>query len=69
MMRKLIPNSITNTENLIHWIDTEKDAFFKGASFLLLDAHARSHPEGGNDGGEYSNDDVQDLAPNFFAHD
>ena len=36
--------------------------------FLLLHAHARCHPEGGGNGGQHSNDDVQNLAPNFFVH-
>ena len=66
MMWKPIPNSTTNTENLILWIDTVKDALLKGASFFLLHAHARGHPEGGGDGGQYSNDDVQNFAPKFF---
>ena len=34
-MWKPIPNSTTNTENLILWIDTVKDALLKGASFFL----------------------------------
>ena len=33
-----------------------------------LHAHARSHPEGGGDGGKYGNHDVQDFAPDFFVH-
>ena len=37
--------------------------------FLLLHAHAGSHSEGGGDGGEYGNHDVQDLAPDFFVHE
>ena len=66
MMWKPIPNSTTNTENLILWIDTVKDALLKGASFFLLHAHARGHSEGGGDGGEHGDHDVQDLAPKFF---
>ena len=68
MMWKPIPNSTTNTENLILWIDTVKDALLKGASFFLLHAHARGHPEGGGDGGQHGNDDVQNFAPNVFFH-
>ena len=33
-----------------------------------LHAHAGSHPEGGCDGGEYGNYDVQDFTPKFFFH-
>ena len=36
---------------------------------LLLHAHARGHPEGGGNGGQHGNDDVQDFAPKFFFHE
>ena len=35
---------------------------------FFLPAHAGSHSEGGGDGGEYGNHDVQDLAPECFVH-
>ena len=41
----------------------------KVALFLLLHAHARGHPEGGGDGGQYGDYDVQDFTPDFLAHD
>ena len=30
--------------------------------------HARGHPEGGGNGGEYGDYDVQDFAPKVFVH-
>ena len=53
----------------IKYLPTEKDALLKGASFLLLHAHARGHPESGCDGGQYGDYDVQDFTPKFFFHD
>ena len=53
----------------IKYLPTKKDALLKGASFLLLHAHAGSHPEGGGNGGQYGNYDVQDFTPDFLAHD
>ena len=35
---------------------------------IILLAHARSHPEGGGDGGQYGDYDVQDFAPEVFFH-
>ena len=35
--------------------------------YIRLDAHARSHPEGGGDGGEYGDDDVEYLAPGVLV--
>ena len=35
---------------------------------LLADVHAAGDAEGGGDGGEHSNDDVQNLLPDFFVH-
>ena len=35
---------------------------------MVLHSHARGHPEGGGDGGEYGDGDVQDFAPDFFVH-
>ena len=43
--------------------------FSKVHPFLLLHAHARGHPEGGCDGGQYGDYDVQDFTPDFLAHD
>ena len=31
--------------------------------------HARCNPEGGGDGGEHGDDNVDDLAPKVFVHD
>ena len=36
---------------------------------IILSAHARCHPEGGCNGGEYGDYDVQDFTPDFLAHD
>ena len=37
---------------------------------VLLHTHARSHSEGGCDGGEHGDDDVQDFAPKVLVfHD
>ena len=52
----------------IKYLPTKKDALLKGASFLLLHAHARGHPEGGCDGGQYGDYDVQDFTPEVFFH-
>ena len=35
--------------------------------YIRLDADARSHPEGGGDGGEYGDDDVEYLAPGVLV--
>ena len=41
-----------------------------GLRFWLADAYARSHPEGGGNGGEYGDDDVEDFTPKGFVfHD
>ena len=34
----------------------------------MLYTDAGGHSEGGGDGGEYGDDDVQDFAPKFFFH-
>ena len=31
--------------------------------FVCLHSHARGHPEGGVDGSEYGDDDVENLSP------
>ena len=50
-------------------ITKEKESYESNSLFLFwLHTHARSHPEGGGDGGKYGNYDVQDFAPNFFVH-
>ena len=36
---------------------------------VWLHAHAGGHPEGGGNGGQHGNYDVQDFAPEFFFHD
>ena len=38
--------------------------------FVTLYAHARGHPEGGGDGGEYGDDKMEYLAPGVLVfHD
>ena len=36
-------------------------------TFLCLQPHARCHPEGGGNGGEYGNYDLDNLSPNAFV--
>ena len=39
----------------------------RNVSFYLLQPHARGHPEGGGDGGQYGDKDLQNLAPDLFV--
>jgi len=43
--------------------------FFDGPAHEVrtLHAHTRSHPEGGGDGGEYGDDDVEDFSPDVLV--
>ena len=34
--------------------------------FVYLHSHARGHPEGGGNGGKYSDNDVENLSPNWI---
>ena len=45
------------------------DFFFDGPAHEVrtLHAHTRSHPEGGGDGGEYGDDDVDDFSPDVLV--
>ena len=56
------------TTKIVNPFETSKRVT-KVALFFGLHAHARSHPEGGGDGGEYGNYDVQDFTPDVLAHD
>jgi hypothetical protein len=51
-------------------IKTQPKLRVAGCVFWLADAYARSHPEGGGNGGEYGDDDVEDFTPKGFVfHD
>ena len=36
--------------------------------YVSASADARAHPEGGGNGGEHGDDDVQDFTPKVFVH-
>ena len=44
-----------------------RESIRKKCSLFVLHAHARSHPEGGGDGGKYGDYDVQDFSPDVLV--
>ena len=57
-------------EQIIANVTKEERASVKKCSLFVLHAHARSHPEGGGDGGKYGDQNVQDFSPDVLVfHD
>jgi hypothetical protein len=54
-------------EQIIANVTKRRESIRKKCSLFVLHAHARSHPEGGGDGGKYGDQNVQDFSPDVLV--